>query len=179
MATDRQLSRHFWLHEFPGWEQATEEEVERLRSTVIEPILQPTRDRWGVIWPSSWTHWRSGRRRTGAHADGGAVDFVPRDAPIPVVHAWMAANLRDRIGELIDERDHIHVTRWGLGGRGQVLVEPTEGEYEAATAASRLRPPLDSSGAPRGAGILSGGGGALVAGGVLAVVLATLSRRGN
>lgn len=132
MATDRKLARDFWLHEFPCWEVATEADVARLQETV-DLILQPVRREFdSKLVPSSWKWWRGGcTPRSGAHGDAGTVDFVMPEEDLREVFDWMAVHLvsNGTIGELIYERDHIHVTRWGVGGRGQVLVEPVEGEY--------------------------------------------------
>jgi len=79
MATDRQLSANFWLHEFPCWSRASEDDVARLKETV-QRVLQPFRSHVGVpVVPTSWKWWTAGcTPRTGAHAGGGTVDF---DAP--------------------------------------------------------------------------------------------------
>lgn len=132
MALDRQLGDGFWLHEFPGAQAATEDQVQRLRWTV-ENILVPTRRRWGRLRITSWLVLPGGRAELGGggHADAGTVDFVPLDAPLPSVHRWMGHELRGRYGELIDERSHIHVTRPGVGGTGELLVEWAEGRYAA------------------------------------------------
>ncbi len=64
------------------------------------------------------------------------MDFVPRRAGVTQVWRWMGANLRGMYGSLINERDHIHVTRPGIGvapGQAEFLNEPTEGVYEPAT----------------------------------------------
>lgn len=140
MAEDRRLSRNFVLREFSGWERATEQQVAKLYRIVRE-VLQPARDAWGAIRPTSWLR----STGSGAHRDGDAVDFVPMQADIPPVHRWIAANRAGAFGELIDERNHIHVTSPGVGGWGEVLVEPTEGEYAAVDDPTAERP---SNGAP-------------------------------
>lgn len=148
MATDRQLSRDFWLHEFPCWQEATEADVARLSETV-SLILQPVRRQFGAVVPTSWKWWRGGcTPRTGAHGDAGTVDFVTPDADLREVFNWMAVNIvaTGSVGELIFERDHIHVTRWGVGGKGQVLVEPVEGEYVWGFVVPRLLPWLLAGG---------------------------------
>lgn len=143
MATDRQLGPNFWLHEFPCWELATDAEVALLQEAVRDR-LQPARTRWGRIQPTSWTRWRTGCvPRTGAHADAGTVDFVPLDAPIPEVHAWMAANTP--YGELIDEFDHIHATRPGVG-------DPHGPEALVGTRATGFREVDPNVGFPDGSG---------------------------
>lgn len=140
MNPDRRISRNFVLSEFSGWQTATAGEILRLEE-FVHSVLQPIRDRWGVIIPTSWRTWSSGEPRTGAHAQG-AVDFVPAEAPMMDVHMWAAYNLRGRYGEIIDERDHIHVTPPGVGGDGEVLVEYREGEYAAVDpTAARWRLP--------------------------------------
>ena len=132
------LAPNFALGEFPGWERATGAQLDNL-ARIVRDLIQPARDAWGPIRITSWLR----DTGSGAHKDGGAVDFVPVYAAVPVVHRWMAANVAP-FGELIDERDHIHVTLPGVGGWGQVLIEPTEGEY-AAVDSTAARPP---NGAP-------------------------------
>lgn len=93
MATDRQLSANFWLREFPGWENATEEDVARLRPTVSR-VLQPLRSHMGVpVRPTSWKWWSSGVPRKGSHAHGGTVDFVVADGLTPEAFEWGAQHL--------------------------------------------------------------------------------------
>lgn len=132
MAVDRKLAEGIWLHEFPGAEAATEEQVAGLRWTV-DNILTPARQRWGPLKITSWLVLPGGRKELGGggHKDPGTVDFVPLEAPIPSVHRWMGFALRGLYGELIDERTHIHVTRPGIGGSGELLVEYAEGRYAA------------------------------------------------
>ena len=138
MIDDAQLSRSIRLSSFPGWELATAADALKARWTALN-ILQPTIDRWGPIRLTSWRRWsRDNWRdlRTGDHADGGTVDFVPRRASVPRVWNWMGANLRGKYGSLINERDHIHVTRPGIGvkpGTSEFLHEPTEGVYHEAS----------------------------------------------
>lgn len=140
MTDDAQLSTDFRLSSAPCWDRATVADALAFRWTALN-ILQPTADRWGPLAITSWRHWtRDNCRdaRTGDHGDGGTVDFVPRRASIARVANWMAANLRGRYGSLINERDHIHVTRPGIGvrpGTSEYLNEPTEGVYVAASVA--------------------------------------------
>lgn len=134
MATDRQLSPNFWLHEFPCWERATEAEVARLTQTVAL-VLQPARNRWGALRPSSWRYWSDGCiPRTGAHEDPGTVDVVPLAASVEDVFAWIARAIvpLGYVGRLINERDHVHVQPRTPGMEVQVLREPTEGHYVSA-----------------------------------------------
>lgn len=123
-----QLSRNFRLGEFSGWQLAESPQLEQLER-VVRTILQPIRDTFGAVVPTSWYAWSSGAPRTGAHGTGGAVDFVVPGTPLPVVWAWARSNLR--VGEFIDERDHLHATLPGIGGQGEFLIEPIEGEYVA------------------------------------------------
>jgi hypothetical protein len=84
-----------------------------------------------VVIPTSGLYWSNGTRRTGAHADAGSVDFfTPNDPTMVNVHAGMARELRSEVGELIHEppapgqrTPHIHVTRPGVGGVGEILYE--------------------------------------------------------
>lgn len=125
---------NFSLHEFRGWEQATEAQVAVLELEAVRTFLQPIRDQWGRIDPSSWLRWSSGVLRTGAHADPGTVDFVPAGAPIPQVFQWIQGQGLP-YGTLIDERDHIHRTRPGAQGAYQkAYVEGAEGSYASANA---------------------------------------------
>lgn len=137
------LGPNFTLGEFRGWETATVQQVEQLRELVTN-VLQPIRDSFGrKVLPSSWIRWSSGQPRTGAHATGGAVDFVVDGVPSAVVF-WRAYTLQLPVGEFIDERDHLHATNPGIGGTGQWLIEPVEGEYTtpgAITPGDPWRPP--------------------------------------
>lgn len=153
MALDRQLSRDFWLHEFPGWERATERQVARLEETVAR-VLQPIRTTFDVaVFPSSWLWWSSGDPRTGAHAaDGdataGTVDFVVDAGLTTDVFEWGSQHLTPSgyIGRWIYEPErsaaegrrqgeHIHMApREAMveafaDSRIQVLEERAEGEY--------------------------------------------------
>ncbi len=146
--TDRGLSRSLRLSAWPCWEHATARDVVWMEWTARN-ILQPVIDRWGPLTISSWKRWaRSGCReaRTGDHEDPATVDFVPDRARISDVHNWMGAHIVEAsgtplYGSLIDERDHIHVTRRGVGtraGETEFLVEPVEGEYHALTIPHRI-----------------------------------------
>lgn len=146
MARDRQLSADFWLREFPGWEEATEDDVARLQPTVAR-VLQPIRSAFGVpVRPTSWMRWSSGELRTGSHAHGGTVDFVVGDGRTPEVFEWGAQQLipAGYIGRWIYEPqrggpdaqgEHIHMAPLGAmvevfaDSRIQVLEEREEGEY--------------------------------------------------
>lgn len=125
------------LSSFPCWEKATASDAVYMRWVAVN-VLQPVINRWGPLHLTSWKWWKSegcNRARTGDHADAGTVDFVPAEASIEDVWQWMGANLRGRWGSLIHERDHIHVTRSGVGtrtGRDEFLREPIEGQYAAA-----------------------------------------------
>ncbi len=143
MATDTQLSRHFRLSSFPCWELATPADALNLRWTVLN-LLQPTADRWGPLTVTSWRRWTRNDcadLRTGDHADAGTVDFVPQRATVEQVWNWMGGELRGKYGSLINERDHIHVTRPGVGvapGTSEFLYEPTEGVYVASPLPGKL-----------------------------------------
>lgn len=141
--TDRQLTPSLRVRHWPCWQKATTRDLVWME-WAARNILQPTIDRWGPLKISSWRWWaRSGcvEARTGDHADPGTVDFVPDQARISDVHNWMGGHLvessgRPLYGSLIDERDHIHVTRAGVGtrpGETEFLVEPAEGVYRALT----------------------------------------------
>lgn len=157
MASDEQFSVNFWFREFPGWELASDAQKEKARE-IARFILQPTRRKFGVLRITSWL-----RQGSAAHGDGGAVDFVAVDEierqwqALPLqereaapntarrkaeelahlrVKDWMATHLVPAriIGELIAERDHVHVTRWGVGGYGEVWEEPVEGSFSPGAA---------------------------------------------
>lgn len=104
------LSRDFTLEEMPCWERASPADVAALEATVHQ-VLQPVRDRFGPTVVTSWRWWRDGcTPRTGAHAGGGTVDFVPLNAALGDVFAWGLENLDRRyVGRWILEPDHIHV----------------------------------------------------------------------
>lgn len=122
MASDRQLSRNFWLREFPGWQHYTEPEVLALQETV-QRVLQPVRDTFGSTVPTSGIFWSSGERRTGAHGvSGGTVDFIVPGVELLEVFDWGRTMLfpagylgrwiyepdfRNDDGELI-QREHLH-----------------------------------------------------------------------
>lgn len=148
MAVDRKLSANFSLHEFSGWEQATETQVARLEETVVR-VLQPTRNRWGAVHPTSWLRWSDGTLRSGAHRAGGTVDFTTPNAPMREVASWGVEELMPSgyIGRWIYEPEraatastprqgeHIHVAPradmievFGANDLG-AYEEVAEGEY--------------------------------------------------
>lgn len=138
---DVQLSKHFRLYELPHGELYTPAQVQELRRTV-GTVLEPIRKRWGRVALTSGLYWSSGEARTGAHAHPGTVDFVPVDASIDEVFEWAALHLAGNYGQLIHERDHLHVTAPGTpipypGGRprhGETWIEPVEGSYQLGAA---------------------------------------------
>lgn len=147
MASDRSLSGNFALHEFEGWERASETQVEALQETVAR-VLQPIRNRFGRVRPTSWLYWSDGTPRTGAHAQGGTVDFVTPDADLWEVFEWGKTYLLPSgfVGRWIYEPhrtalegapqgEHIHMAPRGDmlayngDGRIQALEETDEGRY--------------------------------------------------
>lgn len=152
MAADRQLSRDFWLHEFPGFERASESDVSAVAETVAR-VLQPVRYAMGVpVRVSSWMWWSDGTPREGAHSQPGTVDFVVDDGRTREGFEWATSNLvpAGYIGRLIYEParsaaegtpqgEHVHlapraamVEAFGNLPRHsdiQVLQEGAEGEY--------------------------------------------------
>lgn len=142
MARDRRLGSYFWLHEFPCYWKATEEQADVLELQA-RTLLDPLRRRFGRITPTSWLYWSDCRPRTGAHSDPGTVDFVatgliedrggaPRKAWADQTPAereitkqshydvvWWAGQYlpASQFGQIIDERSHVHLTRPGVGGR--------------------------------------------------------------
>lgn len=151
MASDRILAGNFWLHEFSGWEQATEADVAALQETA-QRVLQPVRQRFGKVVPSSWLYWSDGTPRTGAHAYGGTVDFVTPNADLREVWEWGKTYLLPSgyIGRWIYEPEraptdthpgqgeHIHMAPVEdmvayVGDRKiQALEEVAEGQYVVA-----------------------------------------------
>jgi len=142
---DQQLSSSFWLHEFPCWELATSEDVERLKETCAR-VLQPVRNRFGKVVPTSWKWWSSGcTPRTGSHSAGGTVDFITPDADLWEVFEWGATYLLPSgyIGRWIYEPqtpqqgEHIHMAprrdQLEVFGRGdiQALQELPNGNQYA------------------------------------------------
>lgn len=148
MATDRQLSRDFWLHEFPGWEKADADAADAAAETVAL-VLQPIRSAMGVpVRVSSWMWWSTGEGRTGAHSHPGTVDFVVDGGRTFEAFEWAAGALvpAGYIGRLIYEPDrseaegvpqgeHVHMAPRAamIGVYGdpaiQVLREDAEGDY--------------------------------------------------
>jgi hypothetical protein len=156
MARDRQLSRNLWLHEFTGWQDASEPQVDRLAETVAR-ALQPIRSAMGVpMLPTTWLAWRDGTARVGSHAYG-AVDFVMEDGRTREAYEWAERFLvpSGYIGRLIYEPErsaaegvpqgeHIHLApvQAMVDHVGdptiKVLEETTEGTYVFYEAAAAL-----------------------------------------
>ncbi len=148
MALDRQLSRNFWLHEFPGFEKATEQDVAAAAETVAR-VLQPIRTEYNVpVRVTSWMWWSDGRARTGAHSQPGTVDFVVDDGQTFRAFDWANTYLvpAGYIGRLIYEPkrteaegqpqgEHVHMAPRSAmlaafdDGLIQVLEEGPEGKY--------------------------------------------------
>lgn len=131
MPSDTQLSRDFWLHEAPCWDRATPGEVLQLQETTAR-VLQPVRNVFGTVIITSWIWWSSGCvRRTGAHGEGGTLDFV---VPGHTLEAWEWGNTHlmpsGYIGRWIYEPqtatqgEHIHVSpradMLALNGDGRI-----------------------------------------------------------
>jgi len=110
------LGPNFTLGEFPCFEKATASDVSKLAATV-QWVLQPIRNRWGPVVPTSWMWWRKGcTPRTGAHSGGGTVDFVVPGANLRTVFDWGVYNLDfSYVGRWIyepatpDQGEHIHM----------------------------------------------------------------------
>ena len=141
MIPDRQLTRSLWLHSWPcALEKATEADA-RVLAWAATNVWQPVIDHLGPVVFTSWRYWVSSGcqvARTGDHEDPGTVDAVARNASSGELHDWIGRNLRDASGaplwgSLINERDHVHYTRPGVGTHGgaEYLYEPTEGTYVA------------------------------------------------
>jgi len=142
MARDRRLTADFRVSEAPCWWESSEEQADRLQETAAR-VLQPSRNVFGPIQVTSWTHWSDCSPRTGAHAHGGTVDVVPLKADTREVWEWMAVHLvpSGYIGRLIyepttpDQNEHIHIApREDMvaahgDARIQVLEELPDGSY--------------------------------------------------
>lgn len=125
----------FHWYEFSGVEKANVDELARLQ-LIAATILQKVRDALGpvIVSAGGWLYSRWGFRRDRAHGQGAAVDFNVQGRSTFDVWAWIGHNLTTpvpRYGECIEERNHVHVTLYGFGGRGEFLREPTEGIYVA------------------------------------------------
>lgn len=122
------------LSDFPCWWIATPGQVAEAEATARR-VVDPAWAQFGPLVVTSWMWWQDGcRPRTGAHSDPGTLDLVPLRAPVGQVARWIAAALPASYGTIIDERDHIHVTRPGFQGRtGYALYEPEEGVYVPMT----------------------------------------------
>lgn len=139
------LGPNFTLGEFPCWDYATAEDVGHLTETV-DRVLQPVRDRWGPVVPTSWMRWRDGcALRQGAHGQGGTVDFIVPGANLRTVFDWGVAQLvpLGYLGRWIyeptttDQNEHIHaapvadmLAAFNKGDR-LAFVETQDGEYAA------------------------------------------------
>lgn len=139
---DRQLSGDFWLHEFPCWERATEADVAQLEESVPR-VLQPVRNQFGPVYPTSWKWWRAGcTPRTGAHRHG-ALDFEVSGGQTKDAWEWGNTHLLPSgyIGRWIYEPEtatqgeHIHMAPRSAmlahngDGRIQSLLERPDGSY--------------------------------------------------
>lgn len=136
MALDpsRRLSADFTLGEFINTSKRplTEADVPQIQWWV-DTILQPARRANGRIRITSYIRPEDVGR---AHENGGGIDVVPIDVTVPTLHAWIATYQASSFGRIIDERNHVHVARPGpeaWAGRGVVLREPVEGQYEFAS----------------------------------------------
>lgn len=123
--------------EFSGWEHADAVRVARAQSLVMD-VLCPARRVLGPVRVSrgGWYFSTFGGPREGVHDSGAAADVVPEAVPVGELYAW----LRDRTlyGEVIHERDHVHVTLPGFGGNMQALIEVREGVFRADPEAAPL-----------------------------------------
>lgn len=165
---DRQLSNNFWLHEFPGWDHplTNERDVARLRESV-QRVLQPIRNEFGPVVPTSWMRWSDGSARDGSHAHGGTVDFQTPSASLRDVASWGVTYLLPSgyVGRWIYEParaatdpggrqgEHIHMApraamleALGIGDIG-AYNETSEGRYEPMAGAF-WDPPTGAYGDP-------------------------------
>jgi zinc D-Ala-D-Ala carboxypeptidase len=132
------LSEHFTLDELlrnSGEHAAPDHVVVNARHTAA--VLEQVRRQLGdvPVIPSSWYRPPAknadtlGAARNSAHLSGYGVDFnVPGMTPREVLAA-LAPHVRGMaVDQLIDERDHVHLSA-DPRMRRQVLVEIREGEY--------------------------------------------------
>jgi hypothetical protein len=100
-------------------------------------VLQPLRNELGRIAISSYVRDfkpRTTTRETGPHKDGNAVDVVPLDVGIQELADRAAATVLAGgiVRQVINERDHIHISRILVpGATPGYLHEPEEGVYNA------------------------------------------------
>ena len=156
MIPDRQLTRDLRLSDWPcALERGTEADARVIAWTAAN-VWQPVITALGPVSFTSWRYWvSSGCRtaRTGDHSDPGTVDVVGRHVRSGDLHRWMGEHLRDAgggplWGSLIDERDHVHYTRPGVGHSGapEYLVEPREGSYVSVALPEWTAPDLRAAG---------------------------------
>lgn len=110
-------------------------------------VLGPARRVFGPLLVTSFERGvnpNTGATETGGHstedAGGYAVDFAPLADGVTTreVRDWLAAHKLEYLGELIDERDHVHMTVRGVGGFGEVWNEVTEGDFQPGQAMAAL-----------------------------------------
>lgn len=164
------LSANFTLEEFQAVSDVRLTPLHELRAQYFAGvILQPLRREFG--WPIKLTSFVRAQDTGDVHENGDGLDFQPcRNCPEPpdatefarrleTMFQWLAKYKAAEFGTLIDERNHLHITRPGSQGRvGYVLREPTEGSYVLANIAP----------------VLAGSAGLVLAG----VALWALSRKG-
>ena len=138
------LSAHFSLEEFSAASTGTLSASHQANANYFATrILEPVRRAMG--FPIKITSfYRAGDRLE--HGAGNAIDFQPcRDSAntpalfderMEAMFQWLASYKPAEFGKLIHERTHLHATVPGAQGRtGQVLREPTEGNYVLASIA--------------------------------------------
>lgn len=110
-------------------------------------VLMPARRALGAILITSYeraSNPDTGIREDGAHAasnDGGwALDLVPLETETVALKDWLATHRIEYLGELLDERDHVHLTVRGVGGVGQVLTQLEDGSWAPGFARPALLP---------------------------------------
>jgi zinc D-Ala-D-Ala carboxypeptidase len=132
------LSAHFTLNELlrNSGEHAAPDHV-LLNARHTAQVLEAVRTHLGnvPIVPTSWYRPPAknadtlGAARNSHHMSGYGVDFnVPGMTPQEVLAALAPIVGRLRIDQIIDERDHVHLSAHP-DARGQVLVEVREGVY--------------------------------------------------
>ena len=101
-------------------------------------ILQPIRNRWGIVtvtsgYRSDEVNTTVGGIASSAHLKGRAVDFIPMEADINVVFDWIVAESGLTYGSVIFEhkggKRWIHVSLPRLHRRNNLAMVYIDGEY--------------------------------------------------
>jgi hypothetical protein len=120
----------FQWYEFSGWEVASAAQLDNGRA-LVRSVLCPARQLVGTVLVSQggWIYSRDGYPRSDIHATGAAADVVPGTATVQELYVAIRDLPEAPYGEVLQERDHVHVTLPGYGGQGQALLELPDGTY--------------------------------------------------